>query len=119
MATLSYVNLRKDSICIHATANATVVIAGNNTVSNIATTSQVLTGASISRMWFGMAAGHCNVKRGSNLVFTVSGSGYQYYDGQLVGIDKTANVVIEFVGTGANAHIMIELKKEGQGTGTP
>jgi hypothetical protein len=116
MATLNVINNRRDSVILHAVANGTFIVAGNSTVSNVATGTQVLTGGTITRVWYG-GSGHWNIKRGANLVFTGSGSGYQYFDGAALTVDKAANVVVELVGT-SNGHLMVELRKEGSGTGT-
>lgn len=118
MATLNVINNRTSSVIIHATANGTITVAGNNTISNVATGTQVLTGGVITRIWHGAApSGYWNIKRGSNLVFSATGSGYQYFDGAALNVDKTGTLVLELMGT-SNGHIMIELRKEGSGTGT-
>ena len=114
MATLNYTyNAVGGRAVIHATANATIVIAGNNTVSNVATTSQVLTGASISKIWFGAApSGYWNVLRGANLVASFESSGTYEFNGAALNVDKTANVVVQLMGA-SNGFIIIELHKEG------
>ena len=111
----SVINNRYKSCVLHASgANASFVIAGNNSVSNITSASnQVITGASITRLWFGVGnGGHWNVKRGANLVLTVSDSGFLLFDGAPVTNDKTANVSFELIGS-ANGFIMAEIHKEG------
>lgn len=111
---MAVINNKLKSCVVHAAgANATITVAGNNTVSNITSSaSQILTGASITRVWYGASTGHWNIKRGANLVSTFVGSGYAYFDGAALTVDKTATLVLELIGT-ANGYIMVELHKEG------
>ncbi len=111
----SVLNNRYNTVLLHASgANATFTIAGNNSVSNVATGSQVLTGGSITRIWYGCGpSGYWNVKRGANLLFSFESSGTFLFDGAGVGIDKTATLVLELIGT-ANGFVMVEMRKEGQ-----
>lgn len=114
MAVTTYTyNASKRAVVHVAGANSTIVIAGNNSVSNIATGTQNLTGATITKIWFGSApSGYWNIKRGANLVYAATGSGFHYFDGAALSTDKTANVVCELMGV-TNGFIMIELHKEG------
>lgn len=95
---------------LHATANSTIVVAGNNSVSNIASGSQELSGASITRIWYGSDA-NWSITRGANLVYLTSGSGYHYFDGAALNLFRGANITATT--ESANGFIMIELKKEG------
>lgn len=95
---------------LHATSNSMVVIAGNNSVSNIATASQELSGATIARVWFG-SDDNWSITRGANVVYVASGSGYHYFDGATINLFKSANLTVTTAS--ANGFIMIELKKEG------
>lgn len=111
--TFNYTYNSRERFILHAVANSTANIAGNSSVSNVAGSSQNLTGASITRVWFGSDGnGSWNIKRGSNLIYSASGSGYHYFDGALLTVDRTGNISVELVGS-SNGFIMIELKKEG------
>ena len=107
-------NKLNGSIVIHVVANTTLTIAGNNSVSNVATGSEVLTGATIRRVKFGSDVGRWTVKRGSNTVLVLSGTNQLdfYKDGFSINIDPTATLVLELSGT-ANGFITIELSKQG------
>jgi hypothetical protein len=97
---------------VHAIANGTVVVAGNNSVSNIALGTEIITGASISRIWWG-TTNNITIARGSNVDVILTQSGFHDYSGHgcLLTVDRTANVIITINGSG---HVVLELKKEGQ-----
>lgn len=107
-------NRLNSTVAIHAAANVTYTIAGNNSVSNVATGSEVLTGATIKKVAFGSDAGRWTVKRGSNTVLVLTGT--QVIDFAMMGIsintDAAATLVLELSGT-ANGFIVIEIAKQG------
>ena len=108
-------NRKNISAVLHCTANATFVIAGNNSVSNVATSDEVLTGAAIKQIWWGTDPnGAWIVKRGANVVSVHSGADWSDYagNGSMLSKDASANVVVELVGS-SNGYIMIELQKIG------
>ena len=109
-------NRKNLSVTVHAAANLTLTIAGNSSVSNIATGDEVLTGASIKQVWWGSqtGAGYWNVSRGSNLVGCYDSTGWHDYagNGNLLNKDSTGTLVLTLVGS-ANGFIMLELQKEG------
>ena len=112
---VNVINNKLKSCVVHASAaNASLVIAGNNSVSNITSSdTQTITGATITRLWYGASgSGYWNVKRGTNLVCSVVGTGNLLFDGTPITIDKTATLELELIGT-ANGFIMVELHKEG------
>jgi len=110
------------SAVIHVTANSTVVIAGNSSVSNIAsgnsTVYETLTGGNITQIWWGAPAGYWTVKRGANTVLVLSESGYLDFAGcgSSLMIDATANVVANLV-TSTTGFLMIEVQKTPTSTG--
>lgn len=81
----------------------TLTIAGNSSVSNVATTSEVVTGATIGRIFW---TGACTIARGSNTVFSslvntsgtwdLSGSGMAFvdYDAATLAITAAAATVV-------------------------
>lgn len=98
---------------LHYVANATVVVAGNNSVSNVATSTEVITGATIRQVLWGTDTGAWTVKRGANTVLVLSGTNQLPFSAFNcpVNVDKAANVVITLSsGTG---FIILELQKEG------
>lgn len=104
---------------LHFIANATTVVVGNNSVSNIAYVNtsgaiQDVASASIRKILCSSnsASGTWTVKRGANVVWIASGNflyDFQAHGGN-IDIDKTANVVVEL--TGGSGSILIELSKE-------
>ena len=98
---------------IHLTANATIVVAGNNSVSNVAVGSEVVTGANVRKVWWGLADAYTywTVKRGANTVLVLNNTNYlDFTTGAVIGIDSTANLVFEKTGTGTG-FIALEIKK--------
>jgi hypothetical protein len=119
------INRNRTSAVVHVTANASIVVSGNSSVSNIAFGSgnteieETLTGAAIAQVFWGSAPGaHWNVKRGDSLVLTLPNAGSIDFAGS--GCSLTANsanaVVVELVGA-SNGFIMLELQKIPTGTG--
>lgn len=111
-------NRKNLSVTVHNVANATYIVAGNSSVSNIATSDEVLTGAHIKQVWYGSpsgSTGYWMVKRGSNTVLVLEGTGYLDFagNGSMLKLDPAANLVFELVGS-ANGFIMVDLQKEGQ-----
>lgn len=97
----------------HNVANATYVVVGNNSVSNIATPDEQVNGCTIRNVIWGCSSGSWAVKRGANTVMVLNNSGNMpfYQFGCPVNLDRTANVVIELSG-GGTGFIMLELQKE-------
>lgn len=123
MATI--INRNRTSAVVHVSANATITVSGNSSVSNIAfgggnvEIEETLTGAAIAQVFWGSAPGaHWNVKRGDTLVLTLPNAGSIDFAGS--GCSLTANtanaVVVELVGA-SNGFMMIELQKIPMGTG--
>lgn len=103
------------SFTVHATANTgTITIAGNNSVSNVAISDEVLTGAYITQIWAG-SDGVWTISRGANTVAVLDSSGF--YDfagaGNPITLDSTATLSANLVGATTGGFIMIELQKEG------
>jgi hypothetical protein len=105
------------SVQLHFTATAAnVVIVGNSAASNIALTGETLTGATISKVNWGIAnnaTAYWLVQRNSNTVLVLSGTNElaTLSQGMPLTQDAAANLVITLVGASAVGHIMIELKK--------
>lgn len=120
MAVTILSNKPNGSVTIHVTnANAALVIAGNTSVSNVAASGEILTGATIRKVWWGIDnAGSIQIARGgagaANNVLVLSQSGFMDFaaGGTVINVNKTANVAISFAGS-ANGFAIIELKKEG------
>ncbi len=105
---------------VHVTgANATIVVAGNNSVSNIAIGTEEVVGAVINQIWYGAANGYWIVKRANSTTNTVVGvfdsTGYCDYAGvgSPIPIRQGDNLVLELVDSGVNGYIMVELRKVG------
>lgn len=112
-------NKKNASVTLHvASANATLVVAGNTSVSNVAISDETLTGATISQIAWGTDGnGSIQILRGSNVVSVHDTSGYIDYagNGMALNIYPAANLTVNFVDT-TNAYCIIELQKIGSGS---
>lgn len=113
-------NRKNTSVVLHvASANSgNVVIAGNSTVSNVAISNEILTGAYITQVVWGCdGTGHIQVLRGANLVAVYDSTGQHEYAGTGMPINMypAANLSINLVGS-SNSFIAIELQKVGNFT---
>lgn len=117
-------NKRTTSVVIFANANTgNVIIAGNSTVSNVATGTEVLTGAAITQIVCGSAPSgtvYWEIRRGANLVFTVDSTvGVVDFAGNGLSLtkDAAANLSANLIG-GTSGTILIELQKIQSGPAT-
>lgn len=117
MAVIS--NKPQGSCVLHFNANSgNIIVAGNNSVSNVATGSEVLTGASIRKITFGAApsgTAYWTVARGANVVAVCDGTGILNFTGEFgaaLNLFPAANLVCTLTGS-TNGFIMVELAKIG------
>lgn len=112
-------NKKNTSAVIHfASSNSSLVIAGNSSVSNVATSDEVLTGAYITQaVWGCDGTGHIQVFRGATLVAVYDSTGQQEYagTGMPITVGQAANLDVKFVGS-ANAYLLMEVQKVGNFT---
>lgn len=104
---------------IRLTANATLVVVGNNSVSNVAASnSEIVESATITKV-FWSGNGQYTVARGANTILTLHGNGWWdlYQHGIALTEDSTANVVITN-SSGSTGTIMLELSKKSNLSGT-
>lgn len=107
-----------NTIILHATSNATFVVAGNNSVSNLAVNNEIVESATIKQIWCGSPSGngaYWIVKRGANVVGVYDSTCWIDYAGNGFALNKdaAANVVITLHNTADDtAYIMIEVKKQ-------
>lgn len=106
-------NSLNTTVIHQVSSNATYVIPGNNTVSNVSYTNtdgayQTVASASIRKI---ASNGTWTIKRGANTVWTASGNFLQDFAGHNmpITVDKTGDLTLETTGTGS---ILIELSKE-------
>lgn len=115
MAVTIMSNRKNASAVIHvASANGSLVVAGNSTVSDIATDNEVLTGVSITQAYWGCEAGELiTLKRGSDVVAVYDSTGQQDYagSGMSLTVGSTEDITVEF--STANAFIVFEVQKQG------
>jgi hypothetical protein len=103
-------------VVIHANANATVTIVGNNTVSNVTSnSSEIVVNGVINKVWYG-SDGVWLIGRGNSTVNAIvgvyTGTGRADYDegGTLLNISSTGtNLYLTL--TSSNGYIMIDMKK--------
>jgi hypothetical protein len=116
MAVNIIANRPRTSAVFHvATANATIVVVGNNAVSNVASSGETLTGAYITQsVWGCDPNGYIVIKRGTTPVAYYDSTGQHEYAGcgMPINVLQTANINIEFVGS-ANCFVMFEVQKVG------
>ena len=117
MAATIISNRPRLSTVIHvASGNATLVIAGNSAVSNIASPGETLTGAYITQaVWGCDPAGYIVIKRDDTPVAFYDSTGQHEYAGCAMPItvgQNAANLSVEFVGS-SNGFITFELQKVG------
>jgi hypothetical protein len=116
MAVNIVANRPRTSAVFHvATANATIVVAGNNAVSNVASSGETLTGAYITQsVWGCDPNGYIVIKRGTTPVAYYDSTGQHEYAGcgMPINVLQAANINIEFVGS-ANCFVMFEIQKVG------
>ena len=116
-------NRKNTSAVIHVSAaNTTIKVSGNSTTTNVDATStclaignEVLTGAYITQVFFGVdPAGYAVIKRGTAVVAVYDSTGYKDYaaGGMALTVGQTANLTVEFVGT-ANGYVLLEVQKAG------
>lgn len=113
---MAVINNKKGlSAVIHLTANATINVAGNSSVSDIALGDETVTGAYISQIWYGTSntdTGYWEVKRGANTVGVFSTTGYMDFAGNGIALnnDVTGTLVVN-LNSAAAGFIIIELTK--------
>lgn len=111
-------NRKNLSFTIHATANTgAITIAGNNSVSNVAMSDEVLTGAYITQIWASSPSGagaFWTVKRGSNTVIVADSTSYLDFAGcgNPITLDSAATLSANLTGA-TDGFIVIECQKMG------
>jgi hypothetical protein len=116
------INRKYLSVTVHATANQTWTIAGNNSVSNVAMDDEVLSGASIKQIWAGSSSGngaYWTVTRGANVVAVLDSTVWIDYagNGNMLGKDSAEDLSVTLTNAADDAgYIMIELQKHGTRT---
>lgn len=114
---VNFISNRKNTAAvIHVTsANATLVVAGNSSVSNVAMSDEVLTGAYITQAAWGCdPSGYIVIKRGTDIAAVYDSTGQHEYAGcgMPITIGQSANLTVEFVGS-SNCFIVLEVQKVG------
>jgi hypothetical protein len=108
-----------NKVVTHTIANDTIVVIGNNSVSNLCCTmansaTENVQAASIAKVWFGSQGGTWLVYRSNSSVNTMvgafTGSNYMPMDGSPLNILPTQNLSCFLVGS-ANGFLMMELHK--------
>lgn len=118
MAITTISNKKNTSAVYHFNSSGTLTVAGNTSVSNVAISDEVLTGAYITQaVWGCDGTGHIQVKRGTTIVAVYDSTGQQEYagTGMPITVGSTSNLSVEFLGS-ANSFLLIELQKIGNFT---
>lgn len=108
---------------LHIIGTETITIAGASGVSNVATASETVIGATITQIVWGTdgtAGSHWNIKRGANTVAILNNSGEMDFAGSGMSqkLDPTATLVATLVGS-ANGYLMVEMQKNSTITNDP
>jgi len=103
------------AVLLFTASNGAITIAGNSSVSAIATSDEDLAGAAITQMWFGSPSGNSAywvVKRGANTVFVADSTAYLDFRGNGAGLslDSSGTLSANLIGSG-NGTLIVELKK--------
>ena len=110
-------NNKRQQVDILFTANDTITVAGNDSVSEIATTGQIITGATIKQLWCSSPSGngaYWEVLRGANVVFTPDSTAFIDFAGNGVGldVDKAEDLTVNLYRAAADeGSIIITLRK--------
>jgi len=117
-------NKLNGSVTIHATANTgTIVVQGNNSVSNVAIGTENVQSLAINQVWAGSPSGNAaywEIKRGANVVMVIDSTCYLDFtgNGRQIKIDATANVTANLIGATAG-FLVVDFQKLGAGNGLP
>ena len=107
------INKKGLSAVIHLTANATINVVGNSSVSDIAYGDEVVQGAVITQVWYGCGNGaYWEVKRGANTVIYADSTGYLDFAGNGITLNKDAGgTLVANLNSSSTGFIIIELTK--------
>lgn len=111
-------NRRGGTVHVLITSNSSLTIAGNSSVSDIATGNEVVAGCSVLRAWCGSSSGngaYWTVKRGANTIAVLDSTAFIDYAGNGVSInlDSNATLVANIQGADLTGSLILELKKIG------
>ena len=124
MTTTIQKNTRNGVVTLHFNSNGALVIAGNNSVSNVALAGEVIVTAPINQLWAGSSSGngaYWELKRDGVLVATIDSSCYLDFAGngnQLTVGANAANLTANLI-NGASGFLVVELQKLGAGGRPP
>lgn len=110
-------NKKGTEFWIHLAANSgNIIVAGNDSVSNVALTNEELTGCVIRKVAWGTSGNtgqYWKVARGANTVLVLDSSGTIDFQalGTNLGVYPAANLVITLNG-GDNGFLMLKCKKQ-------
>ena len=104
---IRYVNNRRQTVDVLVTSNATIVVAGNSSVSNVALGGQVLIGATIKQLFCSSPSGngaYWQIRRGANTVWTPDSTAYIDFagNGMPMNVDQEATIVCNLFRAGDN-----------------
>lgn len=96
-----------------SSANATVVVAGNTSASNLASNGETVLGGYIRQVAWGTDAGSVQIKRGGNIVATLNNTGTMNLTelGLHLTVSAAANIDVQFVGS-ANGFVVMDIQKQ-------
>lgn len=110
---MTVISNSKNKTVLHFTSTTTTIVAGNNTVSNIASNSSAtVISAAIRKIVHGAQGGYWTLARGANTVAVLTDTGTIDLSamGLSLPMDSTANVVATL--SGGTGFITIELSKD-------
>lgn len=110
-------NTAQNCILLATASNSGIVIAGNNSTSDIGLSSvtDTIVGASIKQIWFsadsGAAANGWDILRGSNTVWSTDSTGWQDFAGNGGPLELDNTGTLTLTRTGSRGTIRLELQK--------
>jgi hypothetical protein len=117
-------NQKNGVVTIHFNASGSIVIAGNNSVSNVAIGAEIIETAPINQVWAGSPSGNAaywEIKRDGTLVATIDSTCYLDFAGngnQLTVAANGANLTANLIGA-TSGFLVVELQKLGAGGRPP
>jgi hypothetical protein len=117
----TYTQNRKNlTVILHATANSECILVGNNTVSNVAISDEIVEAATIQQVWFGSSSGAAGgtiwtIDRDGTNIGSYDSTGWVDYAGNGAELDvaaTAANVGVTVSGGNlTDAYIMLKVRK--------
>lgn len=106
-------NKKGGEAVLHFTGTETVTIAGNNSVSNVATAGETVNSATINQVFYGCTPGSTwTISRGANVVAVLAQSGHNDYAGAGTALKLDAAAPLTVTLSAGTGTLTLELQKQ-------